>query len=241
VRGELEPGQHLFEMVQARYASQSNKHGYALATYGMMLCALIQSRFDQAERLLVRARALFNEGSIRAGELQCAHREVDLLRLRGKRDDARKLANQLDVYFAQLDPPLRARHLLHKLVLAMEDGEVERSDIYFAEIDRLKTELEFSDAITYQLAAALHHAMQRRPQEALTQFAIARAGIKRTGLCTIELATLFELLGHVSMDIDADLSRQSLKLSGEFLERLGAQSRLEHAPAARHRPTRKKQ
>lgn len=238
LRGELELARHLYEIVQTRYAHHAQKHGYALATYSMMLCDLIQGRYDTAQRLLVRASAVFRESGIRSGELECAHREVELLRLRGQHDTAQQLADQLDEHFAQLDPPLRARHMLHKLVLAMEDGELEHSNLLCSEIERLKTELEFRDAITYQLATALHHAMQRRMPEALTQFAIARAGLKRTGLCTIELATLFELIGHASRDSNIELSTQSLALAHEFLNKLGAKSRLEHAPLAK--PRRKK-
>ena len=163
---------------------------------------------------------------MRAWELRCAQREIDLLRLRGERLEAKRHAARLDEHFEQLDAPLRASHQLHKLLLDLEDGELEVASERMRALERLKNELEFSDAITFQLAASLHDAMRRRIEQSERGFALARSGASRAGLCTLELATLSELLAHSSRDAAPSLAEKAEAFARGLLARLGASSRL---------------
>ena len=240
LHGQIPLAEHLLTIAQQRYTHSKDKHGYALSTYSLAECALIQGRYPQAERLLLRARALFHDNNIRSGELLCAHRELDLLRLKGKLDDANLLATQLDQHFAQLAPTLRVKHLLHKFVIALEDGLTHTATELQQKIDPLKTALEFSDAITYQVAAALHLTMQNKPQLANQQLKIAQMGLQQSGLCTIQIATLLEILGHATRDSNTTMANKATATAQSFLTQLGATSRLTHAPAATSRPSHKK-
>ena len=212
--GDLALARHLYEICQARFVAHGDRIGYGISSLGVAKCDRALGELDLAETTMLDAITIFREDGYHAGLTKCLFVQASIARQRGQLRYFDELINVATQYIEQLDGPVIAHCLLVQLIFALLDHDIDRATELTAELQQLSDALEFHDSITFQLARAALHALEGATQRCATQFAIARAGLKQSGVRSADVALLTELIAE---NLAGPLGESATRLAQKLL------------------------